>query len=246
MRPIGLTLGMATKAESNRVSHPRGSSAAEAGSHLTRSRYSPVRVSIRIFSPGLTNGGTWTFRPVSSVASLYWLVAVAPARAGGVSVTVSSTKSGTSIETGLSLMYLTITSRVGQQVVHRRADDLGREAELVVCLGVHEHVIVAGRVEVFVLLGLDVRDFDLVDGTEPFLDQGAVVHVPQLGLDHRPEVARRVVGEVEDDEVDAFHRDHHSSTDVGRFEHHGGSQFSCGCSFAGGESAGTLRVLDKM
>ena len=40
--------------------------------------YSPVRVSIRIFSPGPMNGGTWTRSPVSSVASLYWLVAVAP------------------------------------------------------------------------------------------------------------------------------------------------------------------------
>ena len=74
-----------------------------------------MRVSIRIFSPGLMNGGTWTFSPVSSVASLYWFVAVAPWRAGGVSVTVSSTASGISIETGLSLMYLTITLAFGSR-----------------------------------------------------------------------------------------------------------------------------------
>ncbi len=108
-----------------------------------------------------------------------------------------------------------------------------REAELVVGLGVHEHVIVSCRVEVFVFLGLDVRDLDLVDGAEPLVDQRAVVHVPQLGLNHRPEVARRVVGEVEDDEVDALHRDHHPSTDVGRFEHHGCWQFSSLARFIG-------------
>ena len=41
------------------------------GAHLTRSMYSPVRVSIRIFSPGPMKGGTWILRPVSRIASLY-------------------------------------------------------------------------------------------------------------------------------------------------------------------------------
>ncbi|KAJ3069104.1 hypothetical protein HK102_006997 [Quaeritorhiza haematococci] len=87
----------------------------DVGRHFTRSRYSLVRVSIRIFSPGLMNGGTWTLSPVSSVASLYWLVAVAPWSAGGVSVTHSSTESGISMETGLSLMYLTETLLLGSR-----------------------------------------------------------------------------------------------------------------------------------
>lgn len=38
---------------------------------FTRVTYSPVRVSIRIFSPSLINGGTCTISPVSSVAGLY-------------------------------------------------------------------------------------------------------------------------------------------------------------------------------
>ena len=101
-----------------------------------------------------------------------------------------------------------------------------REAELVVRLGVHEDVIVPCRVEVLVFLGLDVGDLDLVDGAEPLVDQRAAVHVPELGLDHRPEVAGRVVGEVEDDEVHPLHRDYHASTDIGRFDHHGDSDLS--------------------
>ena len=56
---MGLTLGMATRAESNRVRSSTGQlQSLGQASHLTRSRYSPVRVSIRIFSPGLMNGGT--------------------------------------------------------------------------------------------------------------------------------------------------------------------------------------------
>src|SRR5438128_497668 len=77
--------------------------------YLTRSMYSPVRVSIRIFSPGPTKGGTWTFSPVSSKASLYWLVAVAPLIEGGVSVTVRSIEAGTSIDTALPPTYCTVT-----------------------------------------------------------------------------------------------------------------------------------------
>ena len=100
------------------------------------------------------------------------------------------------------------------------------EAELVVGLGVHEHVLVAGRVEVFVFLGFDERHFDLVDRAEPLLDQRAVVHVAQLGLNHRTQVSGRVVGKVEDDVVDPLHGDHHPAPDVGRFEHHGRSQIS--------------------
>src|SRR5262245_20347202 len=83
--------------------------------YFTRSMYSPVRVSIRIFSPGPMNGGTWTFRPVSRVASLYWLVAVAPLIEGGVSVTVRSMEAGTSTETGLPPTYCTVTLLFGSR-----------------------------------------------------------------------------------------------------------------------------------
>src|SRR5262245_27433498 len=64
---------------------------------FTRPRYSPVRVSTDTFSPMPTKGGTWIFRPVSSVAGLYWAAAVAPFRAGSVSVTVRVTVAGSSM-----------------------------------------------------------------------------------------------------------------------------------------------------
>ena len=170
--------------------------------HLTRSRYSPVRVSTLIFSPGSMKGGTWTRRPVSSVASLYWLVAVAPFRAGGVSVTVISTVAGSSIDTGLLSTYLTITLLFGSKYCMDEPIMSGGKLELVEGLGVHEDMLVARGVQIFVLLRLDVGHLDLIDRAEPLVDERAGVHVAELGLDHRAEVARCVVGEVEDDEVD--------------------------------------------
>src|SRR5262249_13644515 len=49
---------------------------------LTRSRYSPVRVSMRMTSPSLMKSGTCTSAPVSSVAGVLSLVAGVPRRAG--------------------------------------------------------------------------------------------------------------------------------------------------------------------
>ena len=65
-----------------------------------RDRYSPVSVLIRTLSPWLTNGGTCTTSPVSSVAGLSCALAVAPLMAGVVSTTVRSTVCGSSIPTG--------------------------------------------------------------------------------------------------------------------------------------------------
>jgi hypothetical protein len=48
----------------------------------------------RIMSPVLTNGGTLTTRPVSSVAGLTCALAVAPLMPGAVSVTFRSTVTG--------------------------------------------------------------------------------------------------------------------------------------------------------
>ena len=143
-----------------------------------------------------------------------------------MSVTESSTESGISIETGLSLMYLTITLLLGKRYCMAVPMMSVAEMKLVVGLGVHEDVLVARGVEVLVLLGLHVRHLDLIDRAEPLVDQRPVVHVPQLGLDHGPEVARGVVGEVDDDEVHPVDGDHHSPADVGRFEQHGGLRLS--------------------
>ncbi len=51
---------------------------AEAANLLTRSRYSPVRVSTLIMSPMSTNAGTMISAPVSILTGLVKLVAVLP------------------------------------------------------------------------------------------------------------------------------------------------------------------------
>ena len=56
-----------------------------------RLMYAPSAVSTRIFSPSLMNGGTCTTSPVSTVAGLVTLLAVADLMPGSVFITVIST-----------------------------------------------------------------------------------------------------------------------------------------------------------
>src|SRR5262245_52688804 len=69
--------------------------------HYARERYAPSAVSTRIFSPSFTKGGTCTTSPVSSLAGLVTLEAVALFKPGSVSITVISTVCGSSTPTGL-------------------------------------------------------------------------------------------------------------------------------------------------
>ena len=71
--------------------------------NYARDRYSPVLVSILILSPWLTNRGTATVAPVSTVAGLLAPVAVSPLNPGSVSVISSSTNRGGSTENTLPL-----------------------------------------------------------------------------------------------------------------------------------------------
>ncbi len=64
--------------------------------------YSAVSVLTRILSPSLTNDGTCTTRPVSSVAGFTCALAVAPLMPGTVSLTSRSTVGGSSMPTGSS------------------------------------------------------------------------------------------------------------------------------------------------
>src|SRR5258708_2981251 len=73
------------------------------GKTQTRSIYAPSLVLTLIFSPELTNGGTWKIRPVSVFAGLNEVVTVAFLMLGSVSVTVSTTEGGSSTPIGLSL-----------------------------------------------------------------------------------------------------------------------------------------------
>jgi hypothetical protein len=76
---------------------------AATGACYARSIYAPSSVLTLIFSPELTNGGTWTMRPVSVFAGLKDVVTVAFLIYGSVSVTVSTTEGGSSRPIGLSL-----------------------------------------------------------------------------------------------------------------------------------------------
>src|SRR5574341_308133 len=82
---------------------PASSGISTASRHsLTRSRYSPVRVSTRTRSPTLTKKGTCTDKPVSSRAGLEEPETVSPRRLGDVSTTASSTALGSSTAMGRS------------------------------------------------------------------------------------------------------------------------------------------------
>ena len=71
--------------EVRRVETPwRDGLCAGRGAGQTRRRYSPVRVSISIRSPVLTNSGTWTMKPEPSLAGFITLPEVSPLTAGSV------------------------------------------------------------------------------------------------------------------------------------------------------------------
>src|SRR5205085_5160801 len=69
--------------------------------HFTRSMYSPLRVSTFRRSPSPTKSGTWTTRPVSSVAGLSAPLTRSPFTPGSVAATVRATEAGSSTETGV-------------------------------------------------------------------------------------------------------------------------------------------------
>ena len=67
-----------------------------------------------IRSPTLTNSGTWTTAPVSSVAGFVTLETVSPLTPGSVSLTVSSTDAGIWIPEGLPLTARICTTEDGR------------------------------------------------------------------------------------------------------------------------------------
>jgi hypothetical protein len=87
-------------------------------------------------------------------------------------------------------------------------------------------VLAAGGVKVLVLLGLDVRHLDLIDRAQSLVNECAIVHVPELGLDHGPEVAGSVVGEVDNDVVHSIHGNDHSPAYICGFQQHGSLRLS--------------------
>ena len=72
-------------------------------------------MSTRIFSPSLMKGGTCTTKPVSVLAGLVTLLAVADFSPGSVSMTVRSTVWGSSMPTGLPSKKSTLICRLGMR-----------------------------------------------------------------------------------------------------------------------------------
>src|SRR5215472_11528056 len=81
--------------------------------HHALERYVPSAVSTLIFSPSLMKGGTCTTNPVSVLAGLVTLEAVALFRPGSVSTTVRITVCGSSMPTALPSKNSTLICRLG-------------------------------------------------------------------------------------------------------------------------------------
>ena len=126
------------------------------------------------------NDGTLTTRPVSSVAGLIWADAVAPLMPGAVSVTFRSTVSGSVDADRLDVVELDLDDHVRQQVERAVAENLRRQMQLLVALGVHEMEQVAVAVEELHLVLVERRPLDVVFGPELVVEQAAGPDVPHL------------------------------------------------------------------
>src|SRR5205814_387944 len=87
--------------------------------------------------------------------------------------------------------------------------------ELVVVLGVHEVVRVPALIEKLEIVRLHRRRVDRVSGAKTMLVTRARTKVLELGLNHRAQVARRVVTELENAARIALEDDDHSAADLG-------------------------------
>ena len=146
----------------------------------------------------MTNDGTVTTRPVSSVAGLTCAAAVAPLMPGTVSVTFRSTVSGRWMPDRLVLVELDVDERLRQQVERAVAEHLLRQVNLLVGLGVHEVEQVAVPVEELHLVLVERRALHVVFRPELVVDEPVGPDVAQLALDVPALVAGRDVVQLED------------------------------------------------
>ena len=91
-----------------------------------------MSVLTRTMSPVLTNGGTLTTRPVSSVAGLIWLLAVAPLIPGAVSIDLQIHRRRQLDADRLAAVELHRDGGVGHHVVHGVAERLLGDVHLLV------------------------------------------------------------------------------------------------------------------
>ena len=88
-----------------------------------RDKYAPSAVSTRIFSPSLMKGGTCTTNPVSVLAGLVTLEAVALFNPGSVSTTVKLHRLRQLDSNRLAVEELHLDLQIGDQVVDRVAQN---------------------------------------------------------------------------------------------------------------------------
>ncbi len=171
-----------------------------------------MSVLTRIMSPVLTNGGTCTTSPVSSVAGLTCALAVAPLMPGA-SVGHLQVHGGRQLDAdGLFAVELDLDGHFRLQVVHRSPSASLAMLTLLERRGVHEAVAVAVEVEILHLLFLERCPLQRVFRPQLLVAQRAVADVPELDADEAAQVAWGDMLELEDPEEVLLDLDQHAAS----------------------------------
>ncbi len=167
-------------------------------------------------------GGTWTTRPVSVLAGLVTLEAVADLSPGSVSTTLQVDGLRQLDPDRLAVEVAHLDLQICGEVLDRIAQRGAIEHGLLVVHRIHEVVIIAVGVEE--LHGDFVHDhlFDGVGGAEAVLEHGAGFEVAQFGLDEGAKVAGRAVLDFEDRVKLVVMLDDHARAELG-----GGNRHRC-------------------
>ncbi len=169
-------------------------------------------------SPTLTNSGTCTTAPVSSVAGFVTLETVSPRTPGSVSVTASSTEAGSWIPDGFAV-HVEHLHRARREHVGELVLDLGVwQPELLEGLLVHEVGLAAVVVEELDVPHLRVDTRELLACPERLVDHGARVEALQLGAHERAALARLHVLELDDPPHRALVLDVHAVLELVRVD----------------------------
>ena len=121
---------------------------------------------------------------------------------------------------GFAVKEFNFDLKIGSQVVHRIAEDVSIEMNLLVILSVHETVVAAVCVKEFHVNLVNVNSVDGVGGTEAVLEHGSGAQIAQLRLNERAQIAWRAVLDAEDRVQVIIVLDTHARTELGRWNRH--------------------------
>ena len=143
--------------------------------------------------------GTWTETPDSSVAGLLPPPeAVSPLTPGSVVGHLHVDRARQLHVAGPFVDEEDVDLVVGKQPLHRVADHVGRDLDLLVVAVVHEDRRVAGVVEVLHLARLGAHRAELLPRPEGLVEHRAVLDLAQLGAHERAALAGLDVLELDD------------------------------------------------